>query len=111
MEAGLLEKLRFYEEYESNVTLRNPVPTENNTFCKGPFWNSTLSWHTNDPDITQCFRDTILVGVPCAFLWIIGLPLWAWKVIHDTSKPNHHKTYISSRPRLKGKSLIILSDE
>ena len=48
-------------------------------FCKGPFWNSTLSWHTNDPDLTECFRDTILVSVPCLFLWMFGVPFWAWK--------------------------------
>ena len=109
IEMEFLESLSVYEKlYESNVTFKNSV-SENNTFCKGPFWNSTLTWHTDDPDITECFRDTILVGVPSAFLWVIGLPLWAWKLMRDTSKPNHNKTYISNRPRLKGNSHCFVS--
>ena len=97
MEVELIEKMWF----ESNV--RDEEHSENSTFCKGPFWNSTLSWHSKDPDITKCFRDTILVGSPCAFLWIIGFPLWAWKVMCDVSKAVSNKTLIFSKPRLKGK--------
>ncbi|CAH1990666.1 unnamed protein product [Acanthoscelides obtectus] len=38
-------------------------------FCGSPFWNWTLSWNTTDPDITKCFEKTVLVWIPCFFLW------------------------------------------
>ncbi|XP_076266255.1 multidrug resistance-associated protein 1-like isoform X2 [Rhynchophorus ferrugineus] len=38
-------------------------------FCGSPFWNSSLTWYTDDPDFTPCFEKTVLVWVPCLFLW------------------------------------------
>ena len=99
--------------YNSNETLENSWRCCNtDSFCKGPFWNSTLTWYTNDPDITECFRDTVLVGVPCAFLWAIGLPLYAWKLMRGTENQKHSKIDVSNRPRLKGKLFtdIVLND-
>ena len=46
-----------------------------NGFCRGPLWDSNLTWHTADPDLTVCMRDTVLVGLPCAVLWLSG-PIW-----------------------------------
>ncbi|XP_020669780.3 ATP-binding cassette sub-family C member 6 isoform X1 [Pogona vitticeps] len=31
-------------------------------------WNQT--WHTDTPSFTSCFRSTILVWIPCIYLWI-----------------------------------------
>ncbi|NWI49193.1 MRP1 protein, partial [Calyptomena viridis] len=31
-------------------------------------WN--LTWHTEDPDFTQCFQNTVLVWIPCIYLWV-----------------------------------------
>ncbi|KAJ7416043.1 ATP binding cassette subfamily C member 1 [Willisornis vidua] len=31
-------------------------------------WN--LTWHTEDPDFTPCFQNTVLVWIPCAYLWL-----------------------------------------
>ena len=39
------------------------------TFCVSPVWNSNLTWYTGDPDFTPCFHKTVLVFVPCGFLW------------------------------------------
>lgn len=43
--------------------------------CKAPFvlfflqdWNRT--WYTNNPDFTQCFQNTVLVWLPCLYLWM-----------------------------------------
>ena len=47
-------------------------------FCNGPFWDPNLTWNTTNPNLTQCMRDTVLVGIPCAILWISG-PLWLIK--------------------------------
>lgn len=33
------------------------------------FQNSSLTWYTDDPDFTNCFEKTVLVWVPCLFLW------------------------------------------
>lgn len=52
-------------------------------FCNGPFWNTSLTWYTDNPDLTQCFRDTVLPGVPCGLLWL-SIPIW----YHWTS--NYH---------------------
>ncbi|XP_049426792.1 multidrug resistance-associated protein 1 isoform X3 [Epinephelus fuscoguttatus] len=31
-------------------------------------WNRT--WYTTNPDLTQCFQNTVLVWLPCLYLWI-----------------------------------------
>ncbi|KAM7151629.1 multidrug resistance-associated protein 1 isoform 3-T3 [Macrochelys suwanniensis] len=35
-----------------------------------PFWDWNLTWHTHNPDFTKCFQNTILVWVPCIYLWV-----------------------------------------
>ena len=42
------------------------------TFCVSPIWDANLTWNTNDPDFTPCFHKTVLVYVPCGFLWILA---------------------------------------
>ncbi|XP_022900245.2 multidrug resistance-associated protein 1 isoform X2 [Onthophagus taurus] len=39
-------------------------------FCGSEFWNSNLTWYTTDPDFTRCFEQTVLVWIPCMYLWI-----------------------------------------
>uniref|UniRef100_A0A336KSQ1 ABC-type glutathione-S-conjugate transporter n=1 Tax=Culicoides sonorensis TaxID=179676 RepID=A0A336KSQ1_CULSO len=43
-------------------------------FCGSEFWNSTLTWYSDYPELTKCFEQTVLIWAPCAFLWIF-LPL------------------------------------
>lgn len=33
-------------------------------------WNRT--WYTANPDLTQCFQNTVLVWVPCVYLWLLA---------------------------------------
>uniref|UniRef100_A0A665WKS8 Multidrug resistance-associated protein 1 n=1 Tax=Echeneis naucrates TaxID=173247 RepID=A0A665WKS8_ECHNA len=33
-------------------------------------WNRT--WYTENPDFTQCFQNTVLVWLPCLYLWVCG---------------------------------------
>ncbi|KAI4887709.1 hypothetical protein NFI96_025031, partial [Prochilodus magdalenae] len=33
-------------------------------------WNRT--WHTHSPDLTQCFQNTLLVWIPCLYLWLFA---------------------------------------
>ena len=44
-------------------------------FCHGAIWNSSLSWDTDNPNLTPCLRDAIVPGVPAVFLWFT-LPFW-----------------------------------
>uniref|UniRef100_A0A8C6P277 ABC-type glutathione-S-conjugate transporter n=1 Tax=Nothobranchius furzeri TaxID=105023 RepID=A0A8C6P277_NOTFU len=38
-------------------------------FTPLPDWNRT--WYTANPDLTQCFQNTVLVWVPCIYLWLL----------------------------------------
>ena len=41
-------------------------------FCSGELWNQNLTWFTDSPDFTTCFHKTVLVYLPCAFLWLLS---------------------------------------
>uniref|UniRef100_A0A3Q3DWN2 Multidrug resistance-associated protein 1 n=1 Tax=Hippocampus comes TaxID=109280 RepID=A0A3Q3DWN2_HIPCM len=34
------------------------------------FWDWDRSWNTTKPDFTQCFQNTVLVWLPCIYLWL-----------------------------------------
>uniref|UniRef100_A0A671RZR5 Multidrug resistance-associated protein 1 n=1 Tax=Sinocyclocheilus anshuiensis TaxID=1608454 RepID=A0A671RZR5_9TELE len=34
-------------------------------------WNRT--WQTHNPDLTPCFQNTVLVWIPCLYLWLFAL--------------------------------------
>ncbi|KAJ3614828.1 hypothetical protein NHX12_018398 [Muraenolepis orangiensis] len=46
------------------------------TFCKlsglDPLWDWNRTWYTANPDLTQCFQNTVLVWVPCVYLWLLA---------------------------------------
>ena len=49
-------------------------------FCRDSLWNSSISWHTNDPDFTECFQQNLLSYIPlCVFLILVPLELWVTK--------------------------------
>ncbi|KAL4659052.1 multidrug resistance-associated protein 1-like [Arapaima gigas] len=35
-----------------------------------PLWDWNRTWYTPNPDLTQCFQNTVLVWAPCVYLWI-----------------------------------------
>ena len=41
-------------------------------FCSGELWNLNLTWYTDSPDFTACFHKTVLVYLPCVFLWLFS---------------------------------------
>uniref|UniRef100_A0A182PLM5 Multidrug resistance-associated protein 1 n=1 Tax=Anopheles epiroticus TaxID=199890 RepID=A0A182PLM5_9DIPT len=41
-------------------------------FCGSRFWDLNLTWYTDDPDLTPCFQQTVLVWAPCLFLWLFS---------------------------------------
>ncbi|XP_069726657.1 multidrug resistance-associated protein 1 isoform X2 [Phaenicophaeus curvirostris] len=42
------------------------------SFCGDhrPLWDWNLTWHTENPDFTECFQNTVLVWIPCIYLWL-----------------------------------------
>ena len=50
-------------------------------FCATPIWDSNFTWNTEDPDFTPCFHKTVLVYLPCAFLWVFAFldQVQSWK--------------------------------
>ncbi|XP_032929590.1 multidrug resistance-associated protein 1 [Catharus ustulatus] len=44
------------------------------SFCSADaselFWDWNLTWHTEDPDFTPCFQNTVLLWIPCVYLWL-----------------------------------------
>ncbi|KAM4697381.1 multidrug resistance-associated protein 1-like isoform 2-T2 [Rhinophrynus dorsalis] len=49
------------------------------TFCSYDgtelFWDANLTWYTENPDFTKCFQNTVLVWIPCIYLWFC-LPIY-----------------------------------
>ena len=46
-------------------------------FCATPLWDTNLTWHSENPDLTACFHKTALVYLPAAlFLLLLPLELW-----------------------------------
>ncbi|XP_069939628.1 multidrug resistance-associated protein 1 isoform X5 [Cherax quadricarinatus] len=41
-------------------------------FCNSTFWDLNITWNSNDPDFTLCFEQTVLVWVPCGFLFLFA---------------------------------------
>ncbi|XP_053424694.1 ATP-binding cassette sub-family C member 3 isoform X3 [Nycticebus coucang] len=60
------------------------------------FWDSNLSVHTDNPDLTTCFQNSLLAWIPCIYLWV-ALPCYLFYLRH------HHSGYIilSHLSRLK----------
>ncbi|XP_050541854.1 multidrug resistance-associated protein 1 isoform X1 [Daktulosphaira vitifoliae] len=56
--------------------------TDFDRFCGSPFWDYNLSWNTTNPDLTLCFEKTILVWMPCLFLWVFS-PLEVFYLVHS----------------------------
>lgn len=54
-------------------------------FCGSEFWNSSLSWYTENPELTPCFQKTVLVWIPCFYLWAAAV-LDLYYIIHSKER-------------------------
>ncbi|XP_070201750.1 multidrug resistance-associated protein 1-like [Littorina saxatilis] len=54
-------------------------------FCGGAFWNLTLVLENTWPQFTDCFLHTVLIWVPCAFLFL-SLPFYVTSVNKQGSR-------------------------
>ncbi|CAL7934381.1 unnamed protein product [Xylocopa violacea] len=76
-------------------------------FCGSKFWDKELTWNTDDPDTTECFQKTVLVWVPCAFLWMFsGIEVYYF--LNSKSKNIPYSWLFFSKQILAG-VLILLS--
>ncbi|KAM3864489.1 multidrug resistance-associated protein 1 [Diretmus argenteus] len=48
-----------------------------------PFWDWNRTWHTTNPDLTQCFQSTVLVWLPCLYLWLCAPVYLIYLRSHD----------------------------
>ncbi|CAN7994942.1 unnamed protein product, partial [Ixodes hexagonus] len=54
-------------------------------FCGSKFWDYNQTWNTTDPDLSVCFQDTVLVWVPCGFLWLFA-PLETYTLLKSSNR-------------------------
>ena len=66
-----------------------------------------MTWYTNDPDVTDCFQKTVLVWIPCIFLWTFS-PLEAYYLLNSRRK-NIPYTWIFLSKLILTLGLIVLA--
>uniref|UniRef100_A0A8C5R5H5 Multidrug resistance-associated protein 1 n=1 Tax=Leptobrachium leishanense TaxID=445787 RepID=A0A8C5R5H5_9ANUR len=69
------------------------------TLVNCAFLDANLTWHTENPDFTKCFQNTVLVWIPCIYLWFC-LPFYALYLQHND------KGYIRMSHLSKAKTAI-----
>ncbi|XP_056122814.1 multidrug resistance-associated protein 1 [Rhinichthys klamathensis goyatoka] len=46
------------------------------TFCSlsglDPLWDWNQTWYTHNPELSNCFQNTVLVWAPCIYLWVLS---------------------------------------
>ena len=53
-----------------------------------PFFNQSQSWNTIHPDVSPCFRKTILIWIPCAYFWLM-LPIRLKQIMNKRGRLRH----------------------
>ncbi|XP_012682680.2 multidrug resistance-associated protein 1 isoform X2 [Clupea harengus] len=48
-----------------------------------PFWDWNRTWQSHNPDLTLCFQNTVLVWVPCLYLWILSPFYYSYLKFND----------------------------
>uniref|UniRef100_A0A2K5RIG8 Multidrug resistance-associated protein 1 n=1 Tax=Cebus imitator TaxID=2715852 RepID=A0A2K5RIG8_CEBIM len=66
-------------------------------FFKDGDWN--ITWYTSNPDFTKCFQNTVLVWVPCFYLWACFPFYFLYLSRHD-------RGYIQMTPLNKTKTAL-----
>ncbi|XP_076852211.1 multidrug resistance-associated protein 1 isoform X2 [Brachyhypopomus gauderio] len=56
-------------------------------FCSAngsdPFWDWNRTWRAPTPDLTQCFQNTVLMWIPCGYLWLCAPLYFIYLKSHD----------------------------
>ena len=59
-----------------------------------PFWNQSLTWDTELPSLTKCFRRTIFTLAPSAIFWFI-YPFYIWHLGRETKSTSRKCSNLS----------------
>ncbi|XP_054389485.1 multidrug resistance-associated protein 1 isoform X9 [Pongo abelii] len=72
-------------------------------FCSAdgsdPLWDWNVTWYTSNPDFTKCFQNTVLMWVPCFYLWACFPFYFLYLSRHD-------RGYIQMTPLNKTKTAL-----
>ncbi|CAL1532770.1 unnamed protein product [Lymnaea stagnalis] len=72
-------------EMNNSIPLSSPYDKLKG-FCDDTIWDLQLTWYNSWPQFTECFQHTVLVWVPCGWLWL-SAPIYMWYL---ASLPTHH---------------------
>ncbi|MCJ8739023.1 hypothetical protein PDJAM_G00042390 [Pangasius djambal] len=64
-----------------------------------PIWDWNRTWRSQNPDVTQCFQNTILIWIPCFYLWLFA-PFYFLYL------KSHNRGYICMSRLNKAKTLL-----
>ena len=69
---------------------------ERHEFCEDSLWDVNVTLKSEQRDFTLCFHSTVLVYVPCLFLWF-SMPylLYQWKLSEITTNPDNRQQNVS----------------
>ncbi|BFZ12050.1 hypothetical protein BsWGS_15089 [Bradybaena similaris] len=70
--------------------------SESGAFCEDSFWEPSLLLNNTWPQFTSCFISTILVWVPCGYMWLL-LPYFLYDVNNEFSTNNLRPRNVVSR--------------
>lgn len=74
-------------------------------FCgpdtSGLFWDWNRTWSSTNPDFSPCFHSTVLLWLPCCYLWICG-PVY---LLHLRC---HHRGYICMTRLNRARTVLAL---
>ncbi|XP_059141156.1 multidrug resistance-associated protein 1-like [Physella acuta] len=60
-----------------------------NGFCDDPLWDIGLTWYNTWPEFTKCFQSTVLVWIPCGWLWLTA-PFYIWYLASSSRIQSGH---------------------
>ncbi|XP_046361910.2 multidrug resistance-associated protein 1-like [Haliotis rufescens] len=70
------------------------------SLCNGTtLWDTNLTWYNTWPQFTECFQSTVLVWVPCGWLWLTS-PFYLYYLLNVTPTP------LSSRYKFIAKMIL-----
>ena len=84
-----------------------PIPILDN-FCGESFWDESVSWTTNNPILSRCFRQIVLSIIPC-IAFIILAPFETWFNIKPKGHPSVIWTWIGQTRFIASLGLALLS--
>ncbi|OQV17365.1 Canalicular multispecific organic anion transporter 2 [Hypsibius exemplaris] len=87
-----------------NNTVYHPFSAR---FCPDTFWDTSVTWYTDNPDFSVCFQQTVLTWLPCGILWLMA-PFQIYQMRHSKYRVKRW-TWVSLTKILLSTFLAVLS--